>query len=159
MKNITIKININNTDYTFAAPENLTLLELIREHAGLKGTKKGCDNGPCGACTVILDGKTVNSCCILAVSANGKSVKTIEYLSQDGGIHPIQQAFVEKHAIQCGFCTPGMIMSSKALLDRTPHPDDGEIKEALSGNICRCTGYQKIIDAVRTAADNSCRSS
>lgn len=152
MEMMTIKIRINEKDYVCEVAPNLTLLDFIREKIGFKGTKKGCDSGACGACTMLMDGKAVNSCCILAVSANGKSIHTIEYLSQDGGIHPIQQAFVDENAIQCGYCTPGMILSTKALLDKTPHPKDEEIKEALSGNICRCTGYQKIENAVRAAS-------
>jgi len=150
MKRI-IKINVNKVDREVAVKPGTTLLELLREELGLTGTKKGCDLGDCGACTVILDGKAVNSCLVLALDADGKKVETIEGLAGKDGLHPIQQAFVESGAIQCGFCTPGMIMRTKAFLDENPGPTPEETKKALSGNLCRCTGYKKILKAVETA--------
>jgi carbon-monoxide dehydrogenase small subunit len=124
----------------------------LREDLGLTGTKHGCGLGDCGACTVILDGKAVNSCLVLAIQANGSEVLTIEGLAEKGKLHPLQQAFVDKGAIQCGFCTPGMILSAKALLEEKPNPTELEIRTALSGNLCRCTGYQKIVEAIDDAA-------
>ena len=147
-----IHLTINGTKYTFSVTEEETLLDVIREKAGLTGTKQGCGCGQCGACTVILDRKPVNSCCILAVQADGAQIHTIESLASSEKLHPIQEAYIEAGAIQCGFCTPGMIMSTKALLDRNPCPSRPEIREALSGNLCRCTGYTKIEQAVQTAA-------
>jgi len=130
----------------------MTLLDFLREDLGLKGTKRGCDSGQCGACTIIMDGKTVNACLILAIQADGKEILTIEGLSSGGRLHPLQEAFVEEGAVQCGFCVPGMILSAKALLDEKKDPSGEEIREALSGNLCRCTGYVKIIKAVQKAA-------
>ena len=147
-----LTLNVNGEVYDLEVPANRTLLDVIREECGLKGTKQGCGNGECGACTVLLEGEPVNACLILAVQADGKSVVTIEALSKDGGIHPIQEAFINHGAIQCGFCTPGMILSVKALLDRNPEPKELEIREALTGNFCRCTGYQKIVEAVQSLA-------
>lgn len=130
-----------------------TLLKVIRESFGLTGTKEGCGYGECGACTVIMDGKSVNSCLMLASRAAGREIVTIEGLSMPGGpLHPLQRAFVEKGAIQCGFCTPGMIMAAKALLDRIPRPSREEIQDAIVGNFCRCTGYVKIIEAIESAS-------
>ncbi|MCS7114060.1 MAG: (2Fe-2S)-binding protein [Nitrososphaerota archaeon] len=129
-----------------------TLAFTLREKLGLTGTKIGCDSGECGACTVLMDGKPVLSCMILTVECDGKSIETIEGLAAKGELHPIQRAFMENYAYQCGFCTPGFIMSAKALLDANPDPSEDEIKEALSGNICRCTGYVDIIRAVKAAA-------
>jgi carbon-monoxide dehydrogenase small subunit len=145
-----IQIRVNGSWQAASVPPTLTLLDFLRDTLGLTGTKKGCGAGNCGACTVILDGKAVNSCLILAVEADRKSILTIEGLSSNQEGHPLQKAFVEYGAIQCGFCTPGMIMSAKALLDRNPHPTDEEIKEALAGNLCRCTGYTKILEAVHS---------
>jgi len=130
----------------------MTLLDFLREELGLKGTKRGCDSGQCGACTIIMDGKTMNACLVLAIQADGKEILTIEGLSSGGRLHPLQEAFVEEGAVQCGFCVPGMILSAKALLDEKKDPSEGEIREALSGNLCRCTGYVKIIKAVQKAA-------
>jgi len=148
-----VSVNVNGKDYCLSAPSNLTLLYFLRENLGFTGTKSGCNSGHCGACTVLLDGKAINSCITLLVQADGKKVTTIEGLSSGTSLHPIQEAFIEENAIQCGFCTPGMIMSAKGLLDKTSDPTDLEIKQALSGNLCRCTGYTKIISAVKKAAD------
>jgi carbon-monoxide dehydrogenase small subunit len=130
-----------------------TLLEVIREELGLTGTKEGCGEGECGACTVIVDGKAINACIMLAVEADGREITTIEGLAEAGRLHPIQEAFVETGGLQCGFCTPGMILSTKLLLDATPDPTETEIKEGLAGNFCRCTGYTKIIESVKVAAE------
>ena len=147
-----IRLNVNDRAYELAVDPNTTLVDLLRYHLGLTGTKKGCDLGDCGACTVLMDGRAVNSCLVLAVQANGRTVQTVEGLETAEGLHPLQQAFVEKGAIQCGFCTSGMILSAKELLDRTPHPQEPEIRRAISGNLCRCTGYQKIIEAIKDVA-------
>jgi carbon-monoxide dehydrogenase small subunit len=147
-----IRLTVNDRTYELAVEPNTTLVDLLRYDLGLTGTKKGCDLGDCGACTVLMDGKAVNSCLVLAVQANGRTVQTIEGLETELGLHPLQQAFVEKGAIQCGFCTSGMILSAKELLDRTPHPQEPEIRHAISGNLCRCTGYQKIIEAIKDVA-------
>lgn len=149
-----ITLTINNEEYELAVKPNMTLLDLLRYELRLTGTKRGCDLGDCGSCTVLLDGRPVNSCLVLAVQANGKNVLTIEGLETDEGLHPVQQSFIDHGAIQCGFCTPGMILSGKALLDRNPNPDEREIRTALSGNLCRCTGYQKIIEAIEAASKN-----
>lgn len=151
MKQI-INIKVNGTDYELAVKSGLTLLDLLREELRFTGTKKGCELGDCGACTVIMNGKAVNSCLVLALEADGKNILTIEGLADGVELNPIQQAFVEKGAIQCGYCTPGMIMRTKAFLDENPEPAEQEIKEALTGNLCRCTGYSKIIDAVEAAS-------
>ncbi|MBQ6360255.1 MAG: (2Fe-2S)-binding protein [Lachnospiraceae bacterium] len=150
---MTIRIVLNGIPAVFAVRPDETLLELIRDRAGLTGTKKGCDLGECGACTVLMDGRAVNSCCVPALAADGTSILTIEGLGTGKNPHPIQQAFTDAGAIQCGFCTPGMILAAKALLDKNPHPSRGEIREALSGNLCRCTGYVKIEEAVQLAAE------
>ena len=143
-----LDLKVNGEDYTLEVEPHRTLLEVIRNDLGLTGTKLGCGGGECGACTVILDGKAVKSCLMLALAARGKEIWTIEGLSRAGELHPLQRAFVEHGAIQCGFCTPGMIMASKAMLDENPHPSEQEIKDALAGNLCRCTGYVKILEAV-----------
>ena len=137
----------------FTVPGEETLLHVLRERAGLTGAKKGCDLGECGACTVILDGRAVNSCCVFAVQADGRSVETIEGLGSPEHPHPLQQAFIDAGASQCGFSTPGMIMAAKALLDCTPRPSREEVRQAMSGNLCRCTGYAKIEKAIMMAAD------
>jgi carbon-monoxide dehydrogenase small subunit len=147
-----IRLTVNDRTHEVAVDPNTTLVDLLRYHLGLTGTKKGCDLGDCGACTVLMDGKAVNSCLVLAVQANGRTVQTIEGLETAAGLHPLQQAFIEKGAIQCGFCSSGMILSAKELLDRTPHPQEPEIRSAISGNLCRCTGYQKIIEAIKDVA-------
>ncbi len=151
MKEI-IQINVNGNDYEVAVSPEMTLLDVIREELRLTGTKRGCDAGDCGACTVIMDGKAVNSCLVLGVEAQGKQVITIEGVS-NGTLHPLQQAFIEKGAIQCGFCTPGMILRAKTILDKNPDVTKEEIKSELSGNLCRCTGYTKIIEAIETAKE------
>ncbi|MEA5058815.1 MAG: (2Fe-2S)-binding protein [Candidatus Pelethousia sp.] len=143
---------INGQNYTVEVDPSMRLLDLIRDVIGLTGTKEGCAEGECGACTVILDGEAVTSCLVLAGQAEGHSIITIEGVSQNGELTRLQQAFVDCGAIQCGFCTPGMILSAKALLDKNPHPTDDEIRTAISGNLCRCTGYVKIVDAVKKAA-------
>jgi aerobic carbon-monoxide dehydrogenase small subunit len=147
-----IRLTVNDRVHEIAVEPTTTLVDLLRYHLGLTGTKKGCDLGDCGACTVLIDGKAVNSCLVLAVQVNGTAIQTIEGLETAKGLHPLQQAFVEKGAIQCGFCTSGMILSAKELLDRTPHPQEPEIRSAISGNLCRCTGYQKIIEAIKDVA-------
>ena len=148
-----ITIQLNGEPRTFTVGEQETLLHVLREKAGLTGAKKGCDLGECGACTVIMDGRAVNSCCVFAVSADGKRVETIEGIGTEEHPHPLQQAFIDAGAIQCGFCTPGMIMAAKALLDRNPHPTKEEVRQAMSGNLCRCTGYEKIEQAIGMAAE------
>jgi aerobic carbon-monoxide dehydrogenase small subunit len=147
-----IELQVNQVPYRITVRPSATLLDVLRQDLGLKGTKRGCDQGHCGACTVLLDGKAVNACLLLAVEAHGKKITTIEGLSTGDRLHPLQEAFVEEGAIQCGFCTPGMILSGKALLDEIREPSEEEIREALSGNLCRCTGYVKIVKAVQRAA-------
>ncbi|MCK5098045.1 MAG: (2Fe-2S)-binding protein [Desulfobacteraceae bacterium] len=149
MKTI-INLTINDQTYELAVEPNKTLAGLLRYDLGLTGTKKGCDTGDCGACTVILDGMAVNSCLVLAIQTDGSVIETIEGLATDEGLHPLQEAFVEKGAIQCGYCTPGMIMSAKNLLDKNKNPTELEIRKGISGNLCRCTGYQKIFEAIES---------
>jgi aerobic-type carbon monoxide dehydrogenase small subunit (CoxS/CutS family) len=154
MKRVPIKLKVNGLAFAFdAVPENKTLLNLIRNDIGLTGTKEGCAGGDCGACTVLLNGKSVNSCLVLAVEADGCDVLTIEGLSRDGNLHPIQQAFVGEGAVQCGYCSPGMIISAYGLLQENPSPTDEDIKRGLAGNLCRCTGYVRIVSAVRKAGE------
>ncbi|MGI6319272.1 MAG: (2Fe-2S)-binding protein [Firmicutes bacterium] len=145
-----IRLIVNGEEKVLTIDVQQTLLEVLREDLGLTGTKKGCNQGECGACTVLLEGKPVSSCSLLAVKADGKAVTTIEGLAKGGQLHPIQQAFNEKGAIQCGFCSPGMILVTKSLLEQNPNPTTAEIKEAIAGNICRCTGYVQIIEAIRS---------
>lgn len=145
-----IHVTVNGKEYDQAVDQNKTLVDFLRNDLMLTGTKQGCSTGECGACTVILNGKPVNSCLVLAVQANGSDILTIEGVKTPEGLHPLQKAFVEKGAIQCGFCSPGMILSAYSLLQRNPKPTEAEIRTALSGNLCRCTGYQKIIEAVRS---------
>jgi carbon-monoxide dehydrogenase small subunit len=149
---LSLSLTVNGDAVRRAVPAQRTLLEFLRYDLGLTGSKQGCDKGDCGACTVLLDGKPVLSCLTLAIDAEGSKVETIESLAAGGALHPLQKAFVHHGAAQCGFCTPGMLMSSKALLDASPHPTRQEVKHALSGNLCRCTGYTKILDAVEAAA-------
>ena len=148
-----MRFNVNGVIYEEEIDHRRTLLEVLRESLGLLGTHKGCDEGHCGACTVLIDGKAVNSCLVLAINVQGKKITTIEGLAQEGKLHPVQEAFVESGAIQCGFCSPGMIMVTKAFLDQHPDPTEEEAKRAISGNLCRCTGYFQIIDAVMKAAE------
>ena len=147
-----IKLKVNGFEYSVLIKPHWTLLDVLRDGIGLTGTKKGCDRGECGACTVIMDGEAILSCLLLAIQCQGKNILTIEGLVQDGKLDPLQDAFVKHGAIQCGFCTSGMIMASRALLQKTPHPSEEEIKRGLSGNLCRCTGYTKIIAAVQKAS-------
>lgn len=144
-------LNGEQVEFLCEAPQSL--LEVLRETLGLMGSKECCNNGNCGACNVILDGVLVNSCLVLAVEAEGKSITTIEGIAPKNGLHPIQQAFLEQTAVQCGICTSGLIVSTKALLDRYPHPTEHEIRHWLAGNLCRCTGYDKVVKAVLSAAD------
>ncbi len=155
MKKISLKITVNSQEHRLKIDPNLRLLDLLRDELRLTGVKEGCGVGECGACTVLLGGEPVNSCLVLAGQCEGKEVLTIEALEEGGELHPLQQAFIDHGAVQCGFCTPGMVMSAKALLDRNPRPDDDEIKVAISGNICRCTGYRQIVEAVRSAAEKA----
>jgi carbon-monoxide dehydrogenase small subunit len=152
-----IRLKVNGRDREILTAPTRTLLEVLREDLRLTGTKQGCGEGECGTCTVLLDGSAVNACLVLAVEAAGREVTTIEGLSKGRSLHPLQQAFIDHGAIQCGFCTPGMILSAKALLDRRPDPGEEEIREALGGNLCRCTGYQKIVEAVLAAAQAMAR--
>jgi carbon-monoxide dehydrogenase small subunit len=147
-----ISVTVNGEPYEVLVDSRTSLLQLLREHLGLTGTKEGCSEGECGACSVMLNGRLVDSCLIFALEARGGQVETIEGLAKDGELHPVQQAFITCGGVQCGFCTPGMIMASKALLDEIPRPSEDQIRQALSGNLCRCTGYAKIIDAVQAAA-------
>ena len=153
MKTSKIKIKVNGEWHELTVLNQKTLLEVIREDLHLTGTKKMCDSGECGGCTVIMNGRAVNSCIVLAVDANGKEVITIESLAQVRKLHPIQEEFVTHGAIQCGFCTPGIILAAKALLDQSPDPTELEVKAAISGNLCRCTGYIRIVNAILSAAE------
>lgn len=147
-----VRLQVNGFEHDLLIEPHWTLLDVLRDAIGLTGTKEGCGKGECGACTVIMDGEAVLSCLVLAIQAQGKNIMTIEGLSQEGKLDSLQDAFVKYGAIQCGYCTPGMIMTSKALLSKNPHPTEAEIKTVLSGNLCRCTGYVKIIEAVRNAS-------
>lgn len=149
-----IELNINDRVYEVPVNPRDLLADVIREKVGLTGTKKGCGQGDCGACTVLIDGNPILSCLTLAIACQGKKITTIEGLvAEDGQLHPIQQAYVDHGAVQCGFCTPGMILASKALLDRNPKPSEEDIKRGISGNICRCTGYKKIVEAIFSAGE------
>ena len=143
-----VKFTVNGDGREVYVKPGETLLDVIRDDLGLTGTKEGCGKGECGACTVILDGKAVPSCLVLAASVNDKSVITIEGLAENGELHPLQEAFVKYYAVQCGFCTPGMILTAKAYLDINPNPSEDEVRDALQANLCRCTGYEKIVEAV-----------
>jgi len=147
-----IQLTVNGEEYEVVAAPNQTLLEILREDLYLTGAKEGCGEGACGTCTVLLDGKPVRSCLTLAVEVQGREVTTIEGLAPMGELHPVQEAFVEYGAIQCGFCSPGMILTTKALLDENPDPTEEEVRRAISGNVCRCTGYAKIVEAMLKAA-------
>jgi len=152
MAETTVSLSVNGRPTVVQIDDSRTLLHLIREVLGLKGTKEGCGEGVCGACTVLLDGQAVNACLVLAVQAEGTELRTIEDLGTEGNLHLLQKAFIEAGAVQCGYCTPGMILSAKALLDKNANPSEAEIRRGLSGNLCRCTGYQKIIEAVQLAS-------
>jgi len=153
LKEVTISFKLNGKDYTLTVPTNTTLLQIIRDKVKLTGTKRGCAKGECGACTVIFNGKIVDSCLVLAPKVDGAEITTVEGIGTFDNPHPIQKAFVEEGAVQCGFCTPGFVVSSYALLSKMPKPTEEEIREGLSGNLCRCTGYIKIIEAVKKASE------
>ncbi len=144
-----INLIVNEQPYEVTVKPSDTLMFVLRERLGLTGTKHGCDTGKCGACTVLLDGKPIRSCLTLAVSVRNRNITTIEGLAKNGDLHPIQKAFIDHGAVQCGFCTPGMILFTKAFLEENPNPTEAEIRKALSGNICRCTGYAKIVEAIQ----------
>jgi carbon-monoxide dehydrogenase small subunit len=148
-----VNATINGEEMTFLADTRDSLLDALRERIGLTGAKEGCNNGNCGACAVILDGRLVNSCCVMAAEVEGSELLTVEGIASDNALHPIQQAFLEDAALQCGICTPGFLVASKALLDQNPNPTEHEIRFWLAGNLCRCTGYDKIIRAVQHASE------
>jgi len=148
-----VTLNVNGTVEQVNVPSQMTLLQLLREELALTGTKNGCTAGECGACTVLMNGEPVNSCLVLAVECEGADIVTIEGLAKDGHLDVVQQTIIEAGGVQCGFCTPGMLIMARALLDRNPHPSEIEIRDALSGNLCRCTGYARIIAGVQKAAD------
>jgi carbon-monoxide dehydrogenase small subunit len=148
----TIRMQVNGKDYTLDVPSQRLLIDCLRYDLGLTGTKEGCSVGVCGACTVLMDGALVSSCLTLAVLADGKEIVTVEGLARNGNLHPVQQAFIDFGGFQCGICTPGMVVAAKALLDENPNPSDDEIKDWMMGNLCRCTGYYKIIESIRGAA-------
>jgi carbon-monoxide dehydrogenase small subunit len=152
---VNLSLKVNGTMVSLAADPRMLLSQLVRDHLQLTGTHVGCDTAQCGACTVRLNGRAVKACSILALQAQGGEVQTIESVSGDGPMHPVQEAFRECHGLQCGFCTPGMVMASIQLLEDTPKPTEAQIREALEGNICRCTGYQNIVRAVRAAAERA----
>ena len=158
MDKMHISLTVNGLEHELLAAPNRTLAQLLREDLELTGTKQGCEVGDCGSCTVLLDGEPVNSCLVLAVQAAGRAITTIEGVAQGNDLHPVQDAMVEHGAVQCGFCTPGMVLSAVSLLEKVPDPDDQQIRQALSGNLCRCTGYQKIVEAVADAATKMERS-
>lgn len=153
---VPITITVNGDEHHLEVKPNRTLVDVLREDLGLTGAKKGCNEGKCGSCTVLMDGLPISSCMILAVQVDGRSIITIEGLARDGKPHPLQKAFAEKGAVQCGFCTPGMILTAKALLDENQNPGEESIRTAMAGNLCRCTGYTKIIEAIQscTAGDS-----
>ena len=153
----TLTLTVNDQVHTLPVEANKTLLELLRDDLGLMGAREACDTGGCGACTVLVDGRPVYSCLVLALDCRDKSVLTIEGLAQDGRLHPLQQAFIDHGAIQCGYCTPGMVLTAKALLDSNSDPSEQEIREAIAGNICRCTGYVKIVEAIMSVSGKSSR--
>ena len=152
MQAVDIELKVNGTKYKLKIKPWRMLVEVLREDLGLIGTKKSCNEGECGACTLIMDGRSVTSCLVLAIDAQGKDIQTIEGLSEGAELHPIQESFLKHGGLQCGFCTPGMIMSAKALLDQNPNPTLLETRKAISGNLCRCTGYQHIIDSIMAAS-------
>jgi carbon-monoxide dehydrogenase small subunit len=149
-----ITVTVNGETEFLEVESHRTLLQVLREDLDLTGTKDGCNSGECGACTVLLDGEPVNACLVLAVEADGHEVVTIEGLAKEGTLDSLQRAFINRNAVQCGFCTPGMIISARALLDRNPHPSEMEIRQAIAGNLCRCTGYTRIVEAVQEVAES-----
>jgi len=153
MQRVPITLTVNGRSISAEVEARMTLADFLREQLGLTGTKLGCEHGVCGSCTVLWDGAAVRSCLVLAAQADGANLTTIEGLATGEGMHPVQQAFWEHHGLQCGFCTPGMVLTAVALLEENPAPSEEEIREALSGNLCRCTGYQNIVRAVRAAAE------
>ena len=153
MKEYPVKFYVNDEPIELRVPANRTLLSVLREDLALTGTKEGCGAGECGACTVIVDGKAVNACLILAPELDGKHIETVEGLAKGSQLSPLQESFIEHMALQCGFCTPGMLMSAESLLRENPHPTRDEIKSAMSGNLCRCTGYKKIVEAIEAVAE------
>ncbi len=149
-----ITLTVNGSMEMLEVEPHRTLLQVLREDLALTGPKIGCEAGECGACSVLFDGQPVNSCLVLAVEANGHEIVTVEGLSQNGQLDPLQQAFIDHNAVQCGFCTPGMLISATALLERNPHPTEAKIRQAIAGNLCRCTGYNRIVRAIQAVADN-----
>ena len=149
-----MKIRVNKIEYEIAGEPWRTLLDVLRYDLGLTGTKEGCGTGNCGACTVLIDGRAVNSCLVLVGEVEGKEITTIEGLAQGGKLHPVQQAFIDEGAVQCGFCTPGVVLTAKSFLDANPHPTELQIREAIAGNLCRCTGYDKIVRAIIRASNS-----
>ena len=149
-----ITVNVNGVDHEREVSNRTLLVHFLRDDLGLTGTHWGCDTSNCGACVVLMDGEPVKSCTVLAAMAGGHEVRTIESMERDGQLDPVQQGFMEEHGLQCGFCTPGMILTGRALLDRNPNPSEAEIREAISGQICRCTGYTNIVKAIRWAAEH-----
>ncbi len=152
MEKMKLHLSVNDREVEVEIPPNRTLLDLLREELGLTGTKRGCEIGECGACTVLMDGIPVNSCLVLAPQAEGHRITTVEGLAEGDTLSPLQETFLDHDAVHCGYCTPGMLMSAKALLDHTPSPSEREIREAISGNLCRCTGYVQIVEAIDDAA-------
>ncbi|HMO54738.1 MAG TPA: (2Fe-2S)-binding protein [Tepidiformaceae bacterium] len=148
-----VTTNLNGAETDFLCEPRQSLLEVLRDEIGLTGTKEGCNNGNCGACSVMMNGRVVNACCVLGVEAQGANITTIEGIAHGTQLHPLQSAFLEEAALQCGICTPGFIVSAKALLDQDPHPDEHKIRFWLAGNLCRCTGYDKIVKAVQRASN------
>jgi carbon-monoxide dehydrogenase small subunit len=153
MAKAAVRLTVNDEAYDLVIEPDRTLLDVLRTELELTGTKTNCLEAECGVCTVLVDGRAVNSCTMLAVTVEGRRITTIEGLAKDGALHPLQQAFIDHGAVQCGYCIPGMILSAKAFLDETPAPDAADVREALAGNLCRCTGYQKIVEAVLAAAE------
>ncbi len=153
MAEVRVTLKVNGKEYTREVEAATRLIDLLRDELRLVGTKEGCGKGECGTCTVIMDGKTVNSCLVLAPQANGREIVTIEGLAPEGKLHPLQEAFIKKGAVQCGYCTPGILLSAQSLLEKNPHPSRDEIKEGIAGNICRCTGYKKIVEAIETVSE------
>ena len=149
MKSVFVKTTINGKAYEVDVRPNMTLLDLLRDELGLTGTKRGCEVGECGSCTVLMNGQAVNSCLVLVPQIDSQEVLTVEGLADGENLHPLQKSFLDHDAVHCGFCTPGMLLSGKGLLDHTPNPTEEEIRSAISGNLCRCTGYQQIVDAIR----------